>query len=445
MKLESLATLIMSKPLSCDAALHLFLRLIIELEALHVSGKYAGNISLSTVLYSEDSGRVKFSTRARAHENDSLETAQVGDIKALGLVMFAVLNGNAALEAVANSSSADLYLPLDVPVWLSIIVRRMIRGDEDLSISEIRRLISRNMNQQAEVSNLGSWSEDSSNAKSGLDFSSRPSVVNLLRLADRRVNDSLVMSFLPHFALLLVAILAGVGELEWHVASLGVLIPFFVLISLVSFLPLLILKAVEGDLAYAMRHWLRGSFYLSIWMLISYLGTVMYIDIAAANNDWPNTASLESATWTGAAVVSIESVIHGVVLAPAVPEVVITENLISGGISHNSVGKSLIACYVIFVIGFIFLAIYYSESKVKMDYLRNRAVWVVGMLAIELASLFILENTISLLPVSVPFELFSTEVYVRTIALFVGIGNIVVFWWFILSEEEEYSLTQRQY
>lgn len=445
MKLESLATCIAIEPFSIDAALHLFLSLINELEALHSAGKYAGDIRLSSVLCDVEGRNVKFATRARAQVVDSLESAQSNDVKALGLVMFSVLNGTLSKEAEESSSCADLYLPLDVPKWLSIIVRRMIRGDQDLAISEIRRLILRNCPAQGVHTNPGFRAENSLGPRPGFVFSSMPAGVKLLPSPERRTEDSVVSIFLPHLTLLLVGILAGVWENEWHVASLGILLPFFLMMSLLGFLPLLILKSTNSELPQAICHWLRGSFYLSIWMLISFLGTLMYIDISGANNNWPNTVEIQSATWVGGAVVSIESVIHGIVLAPAAPGLSMVENLVSGGVSHGSSGKSLVACYALFVFGFICLALYYAELKVTMEYIGSRVWWVAGILGVELLFLFILEDTISLLPASVIFEFLSTEIRLRTMGIFFGIANTVLFWCLIVSAEGEYSLPQRQY
>jgi hypothetical protein len=436
-KLESLATRITTEPLTVDAALHLFSTLINELEALHASGKFSGDISLSTVFCGVDGGNVKLSSRSRAHVEDSLELAQTNDIKALGLVMYSVLNGNPSLGTAANNGVVDFHLPLDIPVWLSIIVRRMVKGDEDLSISEIRRVVVRNLGAKTEVPHLGSWSEHSLTSRTPFGSSTR---LPAIRSANSHVEPSLAFSLLPHIALLLAGLIAGLSERTWDIGSPVVLIPFFLCMSSISFLPLIALKAADGELLHALRHWLRGSFYLSIWMLISYLGAVMYIDIGGTNGNWPNTPAIESATWLGAAVVSIESILHGVVLAPAVPEMSLTENLMSGGVSYGNSGKSLVACYLIFVFGFICLAVYYSNFKITFDEIRSYAYWIGGILLVELLLLFSLESVISLLPTLVFVDFLSIEVHLRLIALFFGISNTVVFWWFILSCEGESSL-----
>lgn len=439
MKLESLAANISKEPLSIDAALHLFLRMIIELEALHTSGRYAGDISLSTVLCGVDRSNVKFKTRPRAQVVDSLDSAQIKDLKDLGLVMFAVLNGNASNETAANSGSADLYLPIEVPVWLSILVRRMIRGDQALSISEIRRVVLRNLNVQSDKSQLVSWPANSSVTKPSSGNLSRVSVANLLHSTDGRNKKSLLLTVLPHLTLLTIGILVGFTGTEWHIASLAVMVPFFLVMSLLGFFPLLILKSVDGDIPHAISHWLRGSFYLSIWMLITFLFTIMYIDIAGANDNWPNTVTLGSATWASGAVVSVESVIHGVVLAPTAPAISLTENLISGGVSHGSSGKSLIACYVIFVLGFLSLGLYYAEPKLEIENLISRIWWVFGVLALEILFILLFENTISLLPVSISFELVATELHLRAVSLVFGLANTVIFWSYLLSADRDFT------
>jgi hypothetical protein len=225
---------------------------------------------------------------------------------------------------------------------------------------------------------------------------------------------------------------------ESFLAALGVIVPFFVFMSLISFSPLVFLKAADGELSDGIRLWLSGSFYLCIWMLISYLGNVMYIDMRGGVDNGPKSLGIESTTWLDGVVLSIESVLHGVVLAPAAPEISVREDLMFGGVSHGGSGKSLAPCYIIFVLGYVLLALYYANYTKVIENLKDMALWIFGVILAELLLLFWLESVFTLFPSLVVLRLFSIELNLRTMALFFGIANIVIFWWILLSSKEEY-------
>jgi len=210
-KLESLATRMSTENLSVDIALSLFSNLVNQLDGFHQDGKCLGNISLSTILLGTNAESVKFSQRPHDQIENSLETAQRDDIRALGLVMYAILNNNESVIATANSTTdLELHIPLEVPVWSSIIVRRMVQGNDDLSISEIRSAVSRNSGRQSDSPHIMSRIELSSSPKlTAVGFSSKPKEAKVKIIESTSKNErspTLFFTFLPHVVVVLLSV-----------------------------------------------------------------------------------------------------------------------------------------------------------------------------------------------------------------------------------------------
>jgi hypothetical protein len=208
----------------------------------------------------------------------------------------------------------------------------------------------------------------------------------------------------------------------------GALVLFFQILAMIGMLPTLPFNSRDNDPGRGIRIWLRGSFYLTIWMIVFFLANVIYLDIEETRDKVTSRGSISSANWIGAGIISVESAVHGVTLAPISPTLKSSHDVVSGGVTHDSQGRPLFVIYGLFVVGFILLVSSYIGRRFSLNDFQEYFLWIAGLLLIELLALLLIESSFASIPNILHVEYHTLGLRFRTVSLAFGLLNSVLFY-----------------
>jgi hypothetical protein len=392
--------------------------LIDQLKRIHDSGGYVGNLSITTVEYDSETNNITILSNGSINGDNNLNYLQRKDIYDLGYLMHSLVFN-------VNKDGEGKKLSPVMPSWLSITIKRMLNNDYDFSITDLSHIVDHNIELADKANNHGS-------------FSSGRLTTNLTHTYDRKksrrtsihsdeARSRVFRLLVLHLCITLLSLTSLLSKVE-VVSLVGALVLFFQILAMIGMLPTLPFNSRDNDPGRGIRIWLRGSFYLTIWMIVFFLANVIYLDIEETRDKVTSRGSISSANWIGAGIISVESAVHGVTLAPISPTLKSSHDVVSGGVTHDSQGRPLFVIYGLFVVGFILLVSSYIGRRFSLNDFQEYFLWIAGLLLIELLALLLIESSFASIPNILHVEYHTLGLRFRTVSLAFGLLNSVLFY-----------------